>query len=180
MSESAQQGNGSAEQGGGAGCVVAAAIVGGLVLLVSLAAVVLLVLAVKTASVGEPRATVNEVPAPVPPPAPVPQPPAPTASAQPCTVKLTGLGDRGTWYMVDQDIYEGDEALAEAVRELVAEAKGAGKRLMVSFEVQPDAGITAGHVRAAAKTCRAAGAEVRESGSGGSDPSGGGAGEGGE
>jgi hypothetical protein len=180
MSESTQQGNGSAGGGGGAGCVIAAAIAGGLALLVSLGAVVLLVLAVRTTSVGEPGTTVNDAPAPVPPSAPVPQPPAPTASAQPCTVKLTGLGDGGTWYMIDQDIYEGDEALAEAMRELLAEAKGAGKRLVVSFEVQPDAGITDAHVSGAAKTCRAAGAEVLESRSGGGAPSGGGAGEGGE
>ncbi|MHC4914623.1 MAG: hypothetical protein ACYTGB_03945 [Planctomycetota bacterium] len=173
MSESASGENGGAGTGGGAGCVVAAAVVGGVLLLGALAAVVLLFLAAKYTAEAVPDKTLTAPP----PPSVAPAPPA-----EVCAVRLTGVGDGGTWYTVDEEIHEGDEALGEAVRELAAEAKRTGKGLTVRLEVQPDAGVTARHVRAAAEACRAAGAEVEMPGkaSGGSATPGKGAGEEGE
>jgi hypothetical protein len=80
--------------------------------------------------------------------------------ARNCTVKLTGTGDGGTWYMIGQDIYEGDEALKAAVVGLVADAEKKGERLVVGLEVVPNAGITPQAVAAAGKACEATGAEL--------------------
>ena len=85
-----------------------------------------------------------------------------TGPVEPVTVKLTGTGDGGTWYMVDDEICEGEDALRAAIKELVAEARKEGKTLEVSLKITPDAGITVKARKTAEETCRSAGAAVDE------------------
>jgi hypothetical protein len=145
--------------GWGWGCVVGAviALLVLLALVVGLAAVFYLSLSVKSVEPPPPMPEVtitSEVAKREPPRATA------TGPVEPVTVKLTGTGDGGTWYMVDDEIHEGEDALGEAIKELVAEARKEGKTLVVSFEITPDAGITVKARKTAEETCRSAGAAV--------------------
>lgn len=154
--------------GWGVGCAVAA-IVGGLVLVLAVAALGLLFF--RSMSASEPM-PVGVAPPPPPPRARAVENPVvihdETEAADTVElgvaaveVKLTGLGEGGTWYMIGQDIYEGDAALKEAVAGRLAAAGKKGRTLRVEFVVQTEAGITAKHVEAARRACEAAGAVFR-------------------
>jgi hypothetical protein len=75
-------------------------------------------------------------------------------------VNLTGTGDGGTWYMIDGDICEGEEALKDVLAELRAEAQKAGKNLAVKIVANPDSGISKKALNTAARTCLSAGARL--------------------
>ncbi len=104
---------------------------------------------------------------PVPPP-PVVKPQIMSApGGKPVVVKLTALGDNGTWYMIDEDICEGDEALTAAIQDRIARDKAARGNpadysYPVRLQVTAETGIGAGQVAAARKAAEAAGASVVE------------------
>lgn len=87
-------------------------------------------------------------------------------------VKLAGVGPRGVRYtIVEEDeegeetesVYEGDEALVAALKEMVAgegEEVDPNFKLVVDLDVATAAGITQAQVDAAVKACWAAGAGV--------------------
>jgi hypothetical protein len=152
------------DRGAGTGCIVG--LIVGLVLLVVLAVVAgaafyWLRARRATPMRGAPRPPVR-APSAVVPRASAQQAGTP-AKAATVTVKLTGTGEGGTWYTVDQDIYEGDAALREAMRELVADAKKRGGKLWVKLEVVPDAGVTPKALEAARGICAEAGAGIAPS-----------------
>lgn len=136
-----------AKSGGGAGMVIGAVIV-----LLALAAVAVLAVRQGSGQPAKPAATGFLPPAP---------------AAGPVTVKLTALGAGGTWYMIDEDICEGDAALTALLKDRMArdrEARGhpADYAYSVRFEVVPEAGITDQHIAAARQAAAAAGARVVE------------------
>jgi len=149
------------ESGGGmsTGCVVGA-IVAGVLLLGAVVVVILAMLLMRRRMAVQmpmpsPSVTITtDVAKKQPPKVATPE----AADSQEILVKLTGTGDGGTWYMVEDEIHEGDDALKQAIKEHVAEAKKSGKKLHVRLAVIPDAGITAKAVAAAAQACIAAGA----------------------
>jgi hypothetical protein len=103
------------------------------------------------------------LPPPPPPPAVTPQ--VMSTPGKAVTVKLTALGEGGTWYMIDEDICEGDAALVALIKDRMARdraAKGnpADYRYPVRLEVAPDTGITEKHLAAARQAAAAAGATV--------------------
>jgi hypothetical protein len=144
--------------GWGAGAVITAVIVVFLVL-AGVAAVVLLKM---RASAPPPQPPVALGRAPANPPPPV-APQLMSTPGKPVTVKLTALGDNGTWYTIDEDICEGDAALTGMLQDRIARDKAARKNpadysYPVVFEVAPGTGIGEAHVAAARTAAEAAGA----------------------
>lgn len=148
--------------GFGPGCAIGAAF--GLVVLVAAG-----ILAVRMGS-SEPPKPASSGPGGALPPPPPPPPVTPqimSAPGKPVAIKLTALGDRGTWYMIDEDICEGDAALTALIKDRMARdraAKGnpADYSYPVRLEVAPDTGITDKHLAAARQAAAAAGATVVE------------------
>ncbi|HOX06381.1 MAG TPA: hypothetical protein PK280_08270 [Planctomycetota bacterium] len=102
-----------------------------------------------------------------PPPPPVVKPQVMSTPGKAVVVKLTALGDNGTWFMIDEDICEGDAALTGMLQDRIARDKAArgspaDYSYPVVFEVTAGTGISAAHVAAARKAAEAAGAKVVE------------------
>ena len=146
--------------GFGPGCAIGA--VFGLVVLAAAG-----VLAVRMSS-SEPAKPASSGPGgALPPPPPAVTPQVMSAPGKPATVKLTALGEGGTWYMIDEDICEGDAALTALLKDRMARdraARGnpADYSYSVRFEIAPDTGITEKHLAAARQAAAAAGATVVE------------------
>jgi hypothetical protein len=110
-----------------------------------------------------PATAVTPAPPTAPPPTVTPQ--LMSTPGKAVAVKLTALGDNGTWYMIDEDICEGDAALTAMLQDRIARDKAArgnpaGYSYPVTFVVEPGTGIGDAHVAAARKAAEAAGASV--------------------
>lgn len=103
------------------------------------------------------------------PPPPAVNPQLMSTPGKAVTVKLTALGEGGTWYTIDEDICEGDALLTATLQDRIARDKAARGNpadysYPVRFEVVSGAGVGAAHVAAARKAAEAAGASVVEDG----------------